>query len=68
MFTILFMCVFENVAPEHGWTLRSAAAKVGSVINSLIQQSIQEAAPAIPRVSITSSAVLVLPAIFADRS
>ncbi|KAI0732597.1 heme peroxidase [Fomitopsis betulina] len=45
MFTVLFMCVFENVAPEHGWTLRSAAAKVGSVINGLIQKSIQEATP-----------------------
>lgn len=51
------MCVFENVAPEHGWTLRSAAAKVGAVINSLIQQSIEEAAPPIPLVSTASGAI-----------
>ena len=47
MFTVLFMCVFENVAPEHGWKLRSAAAKVGAVINTLIQQSIQAATPSL---------------------
>ncbi|EPS97159.1 hypothetical protein FOMPIDRAFT_95975 [Fomitopsis schrenkii] len=47
MFSVLFMCVFENVAPENGWTLRSAAAKVGAIINTLIQQSIQEATPSL---------------------
>lgn len=65
MFTVLFMCVFENVAPEHGWTLHSAAAKVGAVINGLIQQSIEEAKPKTAFVSITFCAAGIL---FADSS
>ncbi|KZT00985.1 heme peroxidase [Laetiporus sulphureus 93-53] len=47
MFTVLFMCVFENVAPEHGWTLRAAATQIGTIVNGIIQQSINEAAPKI---------------------
>ncbi|KAH8111877.1 heme peroxidase [Phellopilus nigrolimitatus] len=45
MFTVLFMCVFENIQPEHGWVLRSAASQVGKIINGLIAQSLTEAAP-----------------------
>ena len=45
MFSVLFMCVFENVAPEHGWTLRAAGQKVGELVNGIIQQSLNEAAP-----------------------
>ena len=68
MFTVLFMCVFENVAPEHGWTLRSAAAKVGAIVNGLIQQSIEEAAPRTAPVSITFRATSVHLAFFAELS
>ena len=59
MFTVLFMCVFENVAPEHGWTLRSAAAKVGAIVNGIIQQSIEEAAPRTAPVSTPHSVLSV---------
>lgn len=45
MFSVLFMCVFENIAPENGWTLRVAGEKVGEIINGIIQQSLNEAAP-----------------------
>ncbi|KAI5117535.1 hypothetical protein M0805_004768 [Coniferiporia weirii] len=45
MFTVLFMCVFENVTPENGWTLRAGAKQVGDIINKLIEQSLKEAAP-----------------------
>ncbi|KAI5117531.1 hypothetical protein M0805_004764 [Coniferiporia weirii] len=45
MFTVLFMCVFENVAPENGWILRTAASQVGKIVNGLIEQSLMEVAP-----------------------
>ncbi|KAL5536114.1 hypothetical protein ACEPAF_4219 [Sanghuangporus sanghuang] len=45
MFTILFMCVFENIAPEHGWALRSGAQQVGKIVNGLIEKSLADAAP-----------------------
>jgi len=45
MLEVLFTCVFENVDPEHGWTLTTAAVGVGKIINNLIQQSIEKAAP-----------------------
>ncbi|TCD62866.1 hypothetical protein EIP91_006272 [Steccherinum ochraceum] len=45
IFSLLFTCVFINVQPEHGWTLRTQAKQVGDVINSLIEKSINEASP-----------------------
>ena len=45
MFMVLFMCVFENVQPEHGWVLRTAAAGVGKIVNQLIAQNIGEVSP-----------------------
>ena len=45
MFTILFMCVFENIAPEHGWALREGAKAVGKIVNGLIEKSLADAAP-----------------------
>ena len=42
---VLFTCVFENVQPEHGWTLRTTSAQVSKIINGFIEQSITEAAP-----------------------
>lgn len=45
MFTVLFMCVFENISPEHGWALRSAASNIGQIVNGLIEQSLNDAAP-----------------------
>ncbi|KIJ45873.1 hypothetical protein M422DRAFT_226935 [Sphaerobolus stellatus SS14] len=45
MFTILFTCVFENIQPEHGWLLRSGAQQVATIVNGIIEQSINEAAP-----------------------
>jgi len=45
MFSLLFTCVFENIAPEHGWALRSGALQASDIINNIIEQSINEAAP-----------------------
>ncbi|TDL26424.1 heme peroxidase [Rickenella mellea] len=45
MFSLLFSCVFENIAPEHGWVLRYAASQVGAIVNGLIEQSLNEVAP-----------------------
>ncbi|THH11068.1 hypothetical protein EW145_g888 [Phellinidium pouzarii] len=45
MFTILFMCVFENVSPENGWVLNTGALQVSKIINQFIEQSLAEAAP-----------------------
>lgn len=49
--SVLFTCVFINVQPEHGWALRTGAKKVGDIINSLIEKSINEAAPKTASVS-----------------
>ncbi len=43
--SLLFTCVFINVQPEHGWALRTGAKKVGDIVNSLVEKSINEAAP-----------------------
>ena len=45
MFTVLFMCVFENIAPEHGWALRTGALQVSNIVNGLIEKSLADAAP-----------------------
>ena len=45
IFSVLFMCVFENVLPENGWTLRAAAKQVGDILNKMIKNSIGQAAP-----------------------
>ncbi|KAH8099451.1 heme peroxidase [Cristinia sonorae] len=45
IFSLLFTCVFINVQPEHGWTLRTQAKQVGDVINSLIEKSLNEVSP-----------------------
>ena len=45
MLTVLFMCVFENIAPEHGWALRTGALQISKIVNGFIQQSLQQAAP-----------------------
>ncbi|GJJ13725.1 hypothetical protein Clacol_007981 [Clathrus columnatus] len=42
---LLFTCVFINVVPEHSWSLRYNAKKIGDVINTFIQNSITEVAP-----------------------
>ena len=45
MLSLLFTCVFINVQPEHGWVLRAGASQVGSIINPLIEKSLNEVAP-----------------------
>lgn len=45
IFSLLFTCVFINVVPEHGWALRMGGKKVGDLVNSMIENSIKEAAP-----------------------
>lgn len=45
MFSVLFLCVFENVLPENGWTLRFAAKQLGDLLNKLITLGISQAAP-----------------------
>lgn len=43
--SLLFTCVFIDVQPEHGWALRASAKQYGDVINSMIEKSLDEAAP-----------------------
>lgn len=52
IFSLLFTCVFINVLPEHGWSLRTQAKQFGDVINSLIEKSLNEASPRTAAVSL----------------
>ena len=45
MFSVLFLCVFENVLPENGWILRKGVKQLGDLVNKLIELSISQAAP-----------------------
>ena len=47
MLTVLFTCVFINNEPEHGWALRAGATQVSQVVNALIEQSLETAAPSV---------------------
>ena len=53
IFMLLFTCVFINVQPEHGWSLRTQSKQMGDVINQLIEKSINEAAPRSASVRLT---------------
>ena len=45
MLSLLFACVFLNIAPENGWMLRQGGKQVGDIINKLIEKSLNEVAP-----------------------
>ena len=40
-----FSCVFEDIDPEFGFKLRSAAAQISQIVNHYIQQSITDVSP-----------------------
>jgi len=48
MLMVLFMAVFENVDPEHGWFLRSKAKAVADMVNRVIENSIEQVRPRHP--------------------
>jgi len=56
MFMILFMCVFENVQPEHGWFLRSKAKTVSDIMVRIIENSLEQVQPRHPFVSFFAKA------------
>ena len=45
MFSVLFLCIFENMLPENGWIIRTGAKQLGDLVNKLIALSISQAAP-----------------------
>jgi len=48
MLIVLFMCVFENIGPEHGWFLRTKAKEVADIMNEVIANSIEQVRPRHP--------------------
>lgn len=45
---VLFMCVFEDLEPEHGWFLRTKAKEMAETMNSVIANSIEQVRPRHP--------------------
>jgi linoleate 10R-lipoxygenase len=48
MLMVLFMCVFENLDPEHGWFLRTTAKKIADELNAIIENSLEQVRPRHP--------------------
>jgi len=48
----LFICVFENLLPENGWTLRTVGKQVSDLFNKMVDQTIKAAVPARCEVSL----------------
>jgi hypothetical protein len=60
MLMVLFMCVFEDVAPEHGWFLRTKAKEVADIINDVIANSIEQVRPQHPVVALLAKATTLV--------